>query len=123
MRTTFVLLAACNTAPVGWPTDDVAPDGKAPWSHPSDDACLNLADPEAFEVDGFLFCARSEGERKIPVDDPIYVSCGDTTAEEIEGRVVTVFDGFRARAYPIQLLDGREIVNDWWGNDALLVDW
>jgi len=123
MRSALVLLAACNTAPVGWPTDDVAPDGKAPWSHPSDDACLSLADPEAFEVDGYLFCGSAEGLSKIPVDDPIYESCGDTTAEEIAGRVVAVFDGARARAYPIALLEGREIVNDWWGDDPLLVDW
>jgi hypothetical protein len=118
-----VVLAACNNAPVGWPIDDVAPDGKAPWSHPSDDACLNLADPDAFEVDGYLFCAADEAADMIPVDDPVYQGCGETTAEDIDGRVLAVFDGVRARGYANGLLKGREVVNDWWGDEPLLVDW
>ena len=121
--TSVILLAACNTAPIGWPYDDVAPDGQAPWSHPSDDTCLELADPDAFVVDGYLFCAAEDGAGMIPVDDPVYQSCGETTAAEIDGRVLAVFDGYRARAYAISLLKGREVVNDWWGDDPLLVDW
>jgi hypothetical protein len=123
MRTVFTVLVACNSAPVGWPLDDVAPDGKAPWGHPSDDKCLSLEDPEAFLVDGYLFCGMEQGLAKIPVDDPIYEACGDTTATADDDRVFTVFDGVRARAYPIPLLEGREIVNDWWGDEPLLVDW
>jgi hypothetical protein len=117
------LLAACNTAPVGWPLDGTAPGAEAPWFHPSDDKCLAMADPYAFEVDGYLFCGLEAGERKIPIDDPIYEPCDGPQTNLESTRVVTVFDGLRARAWPKTLLDGRELVNDWWGDEPLLVDW
>jgi hypothetical protein len=121
VRTAVAILAACNSAPVGWPVDTVADDGRPPWGHPSDDACLAFADPAAFEVDGYLFCAQEQALEKIPVDDPIYVPCGDALGGE--DPVFAVFDGLRARAYPLDLLEGREIVNDWWGDEPRLVDW
>ena len=123
MRVLVATLAACNSAPVGWPLDEVAPDGKAPWGHPSDDVCLALADPEAFEVDGYLFCAMEDGLSKIPVDDPIYEPCDGPQTNLPNIDVVAAFDGVRARAWPLEKLQGRELVNDLWGDEPRLVDW
>ena len=118
-----LLLAACNTAGVGWPIDGTAPGAWAPWWHPSDDQCETMDDPEEFRVDGYLFCGIAAGLTKIPVDDPVYEPCDGPQTHGGDTIVVAAFDGVRARAWPIDLLDGRELVNDVWGDEPRLVDW
>lgn len=112
------LLAAC-VAP--YPDPSAAPGGRAPWSYPTDDVCAERADPDAFEVDGFLFCAGAAEEKIVAVDDPVLVPCADVPREQ-EGLVFSVFDGARAQAFPLALLAGREIVHVNWDGDPLLVD-
>jgi hypothetical protein len=115
----FAAIAGCLTP--RWPDDAIAPRGEAPWSHPSDDACLAQADLDAFEVDGFLFCGAAAGTNKIPVDDPVYAPCdaGRLGANEA---VLSVFDGAHAQGYRIASLLGREIVHADWLGEPILVD-
>lgn len=118
----LVTLVACNHAPSEWPDASLSPDGKAPWGHPTETACDNMDDPEAFEVDGFTFCGRDDALDKTAVDDPIYGPC-DTAPDDADGRVFAVFDGVRARGWSIPKLIDRELVNDDWGGEPILVDY
>jgi len=120
---TWLLVAACNTADVGWPWSGTAPGAEAPWFHPSDDKCNAREDTDAFEVDGYLYCGLEAGLNKVPIDDPIYEPCDGPQTNDTDISVVTAFDGVRARAWPEELLQGRELVNDWWGDEPRLVDW
>jgi hypothetical protein len=59
---------------------------------------------------------------KVPIDDPIYTSC-DAELPDQNGIVFTVFDGARAQAYPVALMEGRELVNTEWNGEPVLVDY
>ncbi|MEZ4235489.1 MAG: DUF3179 domain-containing (seleno)protein [Myxococcota bacterium] len=120
MRALLLGLVGCNLTPTPWPDPSVAPGGRAPWSHPTDRICRQRQDPGMFEVDGFLFCGDNPGLNKVPIDDPVYVACADATLDE---RVMAVFDGTRARAYALRGLYKRELVNDDWDGEPLLVDY
>ena len=114
----LLLAAACNTAPL-WPDDAIAPGGHAPWAAPSDDACEDFED--RIEIDGFALCGVGRAITKTPVDDPIYAGCDSDLGADRE--VVSLFDGARARAYPVDLLIGRELVNTDWDGEPVLVDY
>lgn len=120
MTTIAWSLQACFLTPP-WPDETFAPKGKAPYSHPSDAACARQRDPEAFEVDGFLFCAADAGFTKIPVDDPLYEDCSETTLTGDE-QVLSLFDGAHAEAYRITAMIGRELVHTEWDGEPILVD-
>ena len=115
-------LFACNQAPIDYSPSDFAPRGAAPYAHPSETFCperdTGIVDYPV--IDGFRFCNYSPTGKKIPVDDPIYTPCSD--AKYTPEPVFYVTDGVRARAYQIQALDQREIVNDQWGAESVLVD-
>lgn len=110
---------ACNSAPLDY-REGKAPGAPVDWAGPTDDFCL-MAPGESMEVDGFLFCAEVPGRKKIPVDDPVLVPCASAVDDAI--RVVSVFDGVTARAYAVEPLLGRELVNDDFGDEPLLVDY
>jgi hypothetical protein len=114
----LLALVACNTAPTDYRVAKV-PGAKAPYAGPTDDACVERGVLDT-EIDGFYFCGEDEGRTKIPVDDPIVVACRDVDPDDRQ--VVSVFDGVTARAYPTELLLGRELVNDQWGDEPLLID-
>lgn len=116
---------ACNRAPVDYVSDASAPGSKYPWSHPSEGACADAGEAGDEVIDGFSYCREAEAKEKIPVDDPIYTACAelDPTAVPPNGQVLYVFDGVLARAYPLDLLDGREIVNDLWRDQPIAVDY
>ena len=111
-------LVGCNTAPL-WPDRSSAPDGNAPWFGPSDKVCLG--EPDAVEYDGYLFCKQAGATLKVPIDDPIYTSCSADLDQK--GDVLALFDGVRARAYPVDLMLGRELVNTDWDGEPVLVDY
>jgi hypothetical protein len=110
-------VAACG--PV-WPVEGTAPNGDAPWAYPTDDVCLDRDDADAFEVDGFLFCGSDAETRIVAVDEPVLEPCSEVTQS---GLVFSVFDGSRAQAYPVALLQGRELVHVNWDGEPLLIDY
>jgi hypothetical protein len=110
---------ACNLTPTPWPDPSRVSGAKAPWAHPTDLVCASRDDPDSVEIDGFLFCAGDAIQSKIPVDDPRFVSC---ERSRIDGPVLAVFDGQRARGYSIARMSGREVVNDEWDGEPILVD-
>jgi hypothetical protein len=114
----WFLSPACNPEVDG---DEIAPGARAPSDRPTDIICEERDDPDAFEVDGFLFCAANL-DKKVPVDDPIYVDCDEIPAEA-EGDVLSLFDGEHARAWPIEGLHKREIVNDDFFGEPITVDY
>ncbi|MEQ1503502.1 MAG: hypothetical protein ABMB14_14795 [Myxococcota bacterium] len=118
----IVSLVACNLQGQPWPDDSIGPDGKAPWSHPTDLACVERGDPDQKEIDGYLFCGADEARQKVPIDDPVYAPCAGFVAP-FDGPVLAVFDGVLARGYSVDLLKGREIVNDDWAGEPIVVDY
>ncbi len=106
-------LVACNQAPESY----LEPG----WNTPSEAACDRREDrPDDVEVNGFTLCGR-DGDI-VPIDDPILVGCSQSVlAPDVP--VFSVFDGVDARAYPIALLEGRELLHDEYGDGPLLVDW
>jgi hypothetical protein len=121
MRAVVVLAVAagCNLTPTPWPDLSTAPGGRAPWGHPTDVICEHRDDVDQVEIDGYLFCGQNPGSNKVPVDDPIYAPCRES---RFDGDVMAVFDGQRARAYAIARIKDRELVNDDWDGEPLLVD-
>ena len=119
---TLVALLACNHAPSEWPDPGISPQGQAPWGYPTDLVCDERDDADAVEIDGFTFCGAKEALGKPAIDDPIYRPCSDLP-DDLSVRVLSVFDGVRARAWPIADLLGRELVNDDWGGVPILVDY
>jgi hypothetical protein len=101
--------------------DEIAPGARAPSDRPTDIVCNDRNDPNAFEVDGFLFCADNLA-KKVPVDDPIYVGCDEVPADA-RGEVLSLFDGVHARAWPLEGLHKREIVNDDFFGEPIVVDY
>jgi hypothetical protein len=117
----WLTLAGCHLTPI-WPDDAVAPGADAPWNYPTDVACDKRGDVDAFEVDGFLYCAADAATTKIPVDDPHYVACGDAAIPD-DADLLVLFDGARARGYRIGALRDRELVNTEWEGEPILVDY
>lgn len=118
---TFGLFLACNTAPLNGSADDIAPGGKAPWGHPTDAECSEVDLAANAIIDGFHYCEYGGELKKIPIDDPVYERC-DAVAQT-PAKVLYVTDGARARAYLLDAMDDREIVNDLWGAEPLLIDY
>lgn len=113
-------LLACNTAPLDY-REGLAPRAQSAWFAPSDDFCDQFDDDQVL-VDGFHWCGMSRGTEVIAVDDPIYTPCAEVPAPAPGQTALTVFDGVLARAYPLELLIGRELVHDDWRGEPLLVD-
>lgn len=121
------LLGACNQAPVDYRTDDLAKDAVAPWYRPTHLACEQISRNEGGDlvvVDGFEYCARDAGQFITPIMEPDLQPC----ASSLEGLdrsedVFWAYDGTYARAYPIEQLIGHELVNEWFGDTPVLVDW
>jgi hypothetical protein len=88
---------------------------------PNDLFCSKYDEAETFEVDGFLFCG-ADLKKKVPVDDPIYWDCHKVRADT-DGEVLSLFDGVHARAWPIEALHKREIVNDDFFGEPIAVDY
>lgn len=118
----MIWLVACNHAPSDFRDGSIAPNGKAPWGYPTEVACDEMDDPDAVEIDGFTYCGRRTAGGKVSVDDPIYRPC-DQLPDDVAGTVFSVFDGVRARAWSIEKLDDRELVNDDWDGEPILVDY
>lgn len=118
-----VAAAGCNWVPTPYPDPAVAPGGNAPWSHPTNTACDARPESRETDIDGFAFCGRDEGMAKIPIDDPVYVKCADAPPEAGRITVFSVFDGLKARGYVVSEMLGRELVNDDWDGEPLLVDY
>ena len=120
----LLLAGACNEAPLDWPGDAWAPDGSAPWYHPSDLACeQDHPDEEIVVVDGYRYCgAASALQNILPVDDPVYARCSLVPPGD-DRKVMSVFDGQRARAYALDALDHREIVHTDWDGQPVLVNY
>ena len=122
-----MLLAACNHAPVEW--DDYGRAGGAisEWGGPSEICSEELIALGDLYVDGYWLClTRNE---LVPIDDPVFVPC-DETAVDPDGSAVLdredvfyVYDGERARAYPIEWMKRREAIHDVMGRVPVLVDW
>lgn len=55
------------------------------------------------------------------IDRPKFISAGEATFLNPEDRVLGVFHNSIARAYPVLVLNYHEIVNDRFGNDAIVV--
>ena len=124
MRASLLLPLAlgCNDAPL-WPDEGFAPDGEAPWGHPTDVGCrlFTEVDPTQVRIDGYLYCGAGIAFGDIvAVDDPIYSPCTSVIDGGVD-RVMSVFDGVRARAYGLASMDHREIVHTEWDGDPLLV--
>jgi len=120
---TLILLApafGCNTAPVEYLTDEKAPGAHGPLDQPTNEACDQLGSPTDPWIDGFQLCRQENNI--IPVDDPIMYVCADADIHPDE-EMFWVFDGVRARAYPILIMEGRELLNENFGGTPLLVDW
>lgn len=111
-------LVACNTAPTDY-RDGRAPGAKAPYAGPTDTSCVARGETDT-RIDGYYYCGQEEGAQLVPVDDPLFTPCRDVAAADT--RVLSVFDGTRGRAYVVDELLGRELVNDMWGDDPLLID-
>ncbi len=116
MNLLFVVIGCLTPT---WPYEGLAPGAQAPWNAPSDEICEQRDDPIA-RVDDTLWCGAVAAENKIAVLDPIFERC-DRAAPN--GAVLAVFDGVLARGYPLAELDDREVVNDWWRGEPLLVDY
>lgn len=118
------LAGACNQAPLVWPDDAWAPEGSAPWYHPSDRACeQDHPDEEIVVVDGYRYCGATDAlENILPVDDPVYARCNLVPPGD-DRPVMSVFDGQRARAYALDALFHREIVHTDWDGQAVLVNY
>ena len=117
-----LLVLGCNTAPLNYQSDAFHSEGKAPWDHPTETACAERDTGGEVELyDGFSWCGRNAKMR--PVDDPVLVSCDEAPSFDAATEIFFVFDGVVARAYPIQLLHGRELLHDQYGDVPVLVDW
>lgn len=112
-------LLACNTAPTDY-RGGAAPGALSPWFEPSEEFC-DQNDLERILIDGYHWCGMLRSNEVIAVDDPIYTPCA--AVSEANGTALTVFDGVLARAYPLDLMVGRELVNDDWRGEPLLVDY
>jgi hypothetical protein len=121
----WLLLSACNRAPVDYDYDARAPGAQGAWTHPSDAACNKHPDDPAETIDGFAYCQTIPAARKVPFVDPEWETCDDLTVAErsSDDVVLAVSDGVEARAYPLAVLSGRDFVNDWWSGDPILVDY
>ncbi|MEQ1565312.1 MAG: hypothetical protein ABMA64_06715 [Myxococcota bacterium] len=117
----MITLLGCNTAPIDY-RDIGEGEARAPYTHPTDVICAPFeGEPGVERIDGFLFCQQSEAWRKIPVDEPLYRDCSAPGLPAVD--VLAVYDGVAARAWSLPLLQGRELVNDDWFGEPLLVDW
>jgi hypothetical protein len=118
---------ACNQAPVTFPGDAWAPDGAAPWYHPSDIACDRMfPDEEIVVLDGYRYCGVSQALGHIvPVDDPVYRPCSEAHDEghDVDLEVLSLFDGARARAYLLEEMVHREIVHTDWDGGPVIVNY
>ena len=120
-RATFLLLlVACNSAPLRYGTRKAAPGSEVPWGVPSNEACEARDDEDAVEIDGFLFCPG--GERIYPIDAPIHAPCDEVELSD-DTDVFWATDGLTARAWPTELMQGRELVHEDWPLGPVLVDW
>jgi hypothetical protein len=120
----ILLFTACNQAPTTWPDDAWAPEGAAPWYHPSDEACDRMfSDEETVRVDGYRYCGVSAALGHIvPVDDPVHEPCSEAPAgADLE--VLSLFDGARARAYLLDEMLHREIVHTDWDGEPVIVNY
>jgi hypothetical protein len=120
----ILAVLACNQAPLAWPDDAWAPDGAAPWYHPSDEACDRIfSDEERVVVDGYRYCGVSAAlSHIVPVDDPKHEPCS-RAPEGVDLAVLSLFDGARARAYVIDEMIHREIVHTEWDGEPVIVNY
>ncbi len=127
MRWFALLLAGCNFAPVGW--DDYGKAGGAigEWGGLSEICGPDLIAPGDLYIDGYFLCLTKND--LIPLDDPIHVPCDedplDTAGMPLRPKdeVFYVYDGVRARGYPIDWMKRREAIHDVMGRVPVLVNW
>jgi hypothetical protein len=82
---------------------------------------LNGAQQAVIQViDGVALHPGRRRDEILPIDHPIF-SSGERASFLDEDLVVGVYFGGTARAYPLWILESREIVNDRFGNDAVCV--
>lgn len=122
-----VALLGCNTANLDYFDYGMAGGASAQWGGPSEictSELIELGDPF---IDGYYLCQRVND--LVPIDDPTFVGCLDTPIDPNgnavfpDDEVFYVYDGVRARAYPLAWLDNREAIHDMYGGTAVLVDW
>lgn len=115
----LVVVVACNSAPLRYTSREPAPGSEVPWGVPTESGCDGPSAEDAVEIDGFTFCP---GRGIEPIDAPVHASCqevdlpGDTD-------VFWATDGLTARAWPTEMLQGRELVHEDWPLGPVLVDW
>ena len=120
MVASSLAVAACNTAPDTYLTDEKAPGARGYFTHPGDEACDEWGTNSDPWIDGYQLCGTENAI--VPIDDPVMVPCNEAELADIE-ELFWVFDGIRARAYPLYYLEGRELVHDVFGDVPVLVDW
>jgi Protein of unknown function (DUF3179) len=108
-------LAACPSAEVA-----TLPGAVAPWGYPTDTVCTDVVGDTHQVIDGFAFCGQAGALAKIPVDEPTFAACADVPGDDRS--TLVVFDGQLARAYLLDALEPREVVNDDWQGSPILVD-
>ena len=127
MRLLPVLLVACNFAPLEWNDYGNAPGAIAGWGGPTEICGPDLISPGDLYVDGFYLCLTEND--LIPVDDPLLIPCDEDPVDQVgdailpKDEVFYVYDGVRARGYPLEWMRKREAVHDMMGRVPVLVDW
>jgi hypothetical protein len=97
------------------------------WASESDDGDIEWFDMTDSTVDPYRF-QYGIGKDTIPsIDDPTFVAGDDPRLAERDITAETevlgvVIDGI-ARAYPVKIMDGHEVVNDHFGDRAFAVLW
>jgi hypothetical protein len=112
-------LAACGqaldataTATEASPTEQ-APEEQAPAAEPS---------PPATEVPAYAWNQLLSRDSIRPIYDPEFVPANEAGYNDDELVMGVALDG-EAKAYPISLLNSREMVNDELAGTAILVSW